>query len=138
MLALLALITLAVLWVRKRLAQTDPLKLCVSTRSAQVAAMILYRSILTMLSQIGQAPQPGETPEAFAQRVCLSLPNPDYELFVSEVVRSRYSGKPLTRECMDAGRSAYVVFLNGMRRGERLRFHIRRIFHGLGSFESIP
>jgi len=137
-LVLLALIALAVLWVRKRLADTDPLKLCASTRSGQLAAMILYRSILTLLNQIGQAPIPGETPQAFAQRVCASLPNPDYEYFVSEVARSRYSGKGLTREGLNAGRSAYVVFLNGMRRNERIRFYIRRIFHGLGSFESIP
>ena len=137
-LALLALIALAVLWVRKRLADTDPLKLCVSTRSAQMAAVILYRGILTLLSQIGQAPYPGETPQAFAQRVCASLPNPDYEYFVSEVVRSRYSGKGVSREVLNAGRSAYAVFLNGMRRGERIRFCVKRIFHGLGSFESIP
>ena len=133
-----ALIALAVLWVKKRLADTDPLKLCVSTRSAQMAAMILYRSILTLLSQIGQAPIPGETPQAFAQRVSASLPNPDFERFVSEVVRSRYSGKGLTREGLNAGRNAYLVFLNGMRRSERIRFHVRRVFHGLGSFESIP
>jgi len=137
-LVLIALITLAVLWVRKRLADTDPLKLCVSTRSAQMAALILYRGILTLLSQIGQAPHPGETPQAFAQRVCASLPNPDYELFVSEVVRSRYSGRGVTRECLDAGRSAYAVFLNSMRWNERTRFHVRRVFHGLGCFESIP
>ena len=137
-LVLLVLIALAVLWVKKRLADTDPLKLCTSTRSAQLAAMILYRSILTLLSQIGQAPQAGETPEVFARRVTASLPNPDYELFVSEVVRSRYSGKGLTRDGLDAGRSAYVVFLNGMRFSERIRFHVRRIFHGLGSFENIP
>lgn len=137
-LVVIALIALAVLWVRKRIQDTDPLKLCASTRSGQMAAMILYRSILTLLSQIGQAPQAGETPEAFAQRVTVSLPNPDYERFVSEVVRSRYSGKGLTREGLNAGRSAYVVFLNNMRRSERIRFHMHRIFHGLGSFESIP
>lgn len=137
-LVLAALIAIAVLWVEKRLHDTDPLKLCVSTRSAQMAAMILYRSILTLLSQIGQAPQAGETPDAFAQRVTANLPNPDYKLFVSEVVRSRYSGKGITREGLNAGRNAYVVFLNGMRRSERIRYHVRRIFHGLGSFESIP
>lgn len=137
-LVLLAAIALAVFWVKKRLADTDPLKLCVSTRSAQMAAVILYRSILTLLSQIGQAPQAGETPEAFAQRVTANLPNPDYEFFVGEVVRSRYSGKGITREGLNAGRRAYVVFLNGMRRSERIRYHVRRIFHGLGSFESIP
>ena len=137
-LALLALIALAALWLRRRLAQTDPLKLCAAAGSAQMAAMILYRSMLTLLNQLGQAPSSGETPEAFARRVTASIPNPAYERFVSGVARSRYSGRPVSRELVNAGREAYVVFLNGMRRGEKLRFHIRRALRGLGSFERIP
>lgn len=137
-LIVLAAAVLACMWVRRRLAQTDPLKLCVSVRSSQTAALILYRSILTLLAQMGLAPMNGETPEYFAQRVVLSLPNEDYPRFVADVVRSRYSGRNISRETLNAGRNAYVVFLNGMRRSERLRFHVRRVLHGLGSFESIP
>ena len=103
-----------------------------------MAAMILYRSMLTLLNQLGQAPSSGEPPEAFARRVTASIPNPAYERFVSGVARSRYSGRPVSRELVNAGREAYVVFLNGMRRGEKLRFHIRRALRGLGSFERIP
>ena len=137
-LLVIGLVALLVLWLRRRLARTDPLKLCAAAESAQAAAMILYRSLLTLLSQLGQAPSSGETPEAFAQRVTASIPNPAYERFVSGVARSRYSGRPVSREVVDAGREAYVVFLNGMRRGERLRFHVRRALRGLGSFERIP
>lgn len=137
-LALLILAALAVLWVKRRLDATDPLKLCISTRSAQMAALILYRSMLTLLSQMGQVPMNGETPQQFADRVTAILPNPDYEAFVSDVVRSRYSGRNVSRDTLNLGRNAYVVFLNGMRRSERLRFHVRRVLHGLGSFESIP
>ena len=137
-LALIALIALAALWMRRRLVQTDPLKLCAAAGSAQMAAMILYRSMLTLLGQLGQAPSSGETPEAFAERVMATIPNPEYGRFVSGVARSRYSGRPVSREIVDAGREAYVIFLNGMRRSEKLRFHIRRALHGLGSFERIP
>ena len=137
-LLIIALIALFALWLRRRLAQTDPLKLCAAAGSAQMAAMILYRSLLTLLNLLGQAPSSGETPEAFAERVTAVIPNPDYARFVSGVARSRYSGRPVSREVVDAGRAAYVVFLNGMRRGERLRFHVRRALHGLGSFERIP
>ena len=137
-LALIALIALAALWMRRRLVQTDPLKLCAAAGSAQMAAMILYRSMLTLLGQLGQTPSSGETPEAFAERVMATIPNPEYGRFVSGVARSRYSGRPVSREIVDAGREAYVIFLNGMRRSEKLRFHIRRALHGLGSFERIP
>ena len=80
----------------------------------------------------------GETPAAFAARAAQAIPNPAYEAFVSEVVRSRYSGRPVAREGLEAGRRAYVVFLNSMRRGERLRYHLRRMLHGIGDLENIP
>lgn len=137
-LLLAAIIALAVLWVKKRMADTDPLRMIASTRSATLAAMILYRANLTLLSQLGFAPQGGEAPEAFAARVCTGMPNPAYENFVSGVVRSRYSGKGVNRECVNAGREAYIAFLAGMRRSEKLRFHVRRVLHGLGDFENIP
>ena len=137
-LILLALIALAALWVRKRLSDTDPLKLCATARGANQAAMILYRGILTLLLQIGLAPANGETPQAFARRAVASIPNPAYERFVSAVACSRYSGRNVGRDALDDGREAYQVFLNGMRRSERLRYTLRRVLHGLGSFESIP
>ena len=112
--------------------------MCAAARSSTLAALILYRSILTLLSQTGMAPLGGEAPEAFAVRVGMSMPNPAYEAFVSGVVRSRYSGKGVSRETLNAGRKAYAGFLAGMRRSERMRFHLHRIFRGLGSFENIP
>jgi len=137
-LVLLAVIALAVLWVRKRLNDTDPLKLCATVRSGNMAALILYRGILTLLAQIGMVPVNGETPDAFAARATAGMPNPAYERFVSEVVKARYSGKNVSRGILNDGREAYIVFLNGMRRGEKIRFHIHRVLHGLGSFENIP
>lgn len=135
---LLALAVLAALWIKRRLSDTDPLKLCAAARSSQMAAMILYRGMLTLLAQIGMAPMNGETPQAFAARATMNMPNPAYEHFVAEVAASRYSGRPVGRDALDAGRQAYAVFLNSMRRSERIRFHIRRVLHGLGSFENIP
>ncbi len=138
LLVLLALAVLAYFWVRRRLAASDPLKLCVATKSGMLAALVLYRGILNLLAQAGLVPLSGETPAVFAERAAQAIPNPAYEVFVSEVVRSRYSGQPLTREGIEAGRRAYVVFLNGMRRGERLRYHLRRLLHGIGDLENIP
>ena len=137
-LVLAALIALLVLWVRRRLIATDPLRMCRATRSGAAAALILYRAMLTLLAQTGLAPMSGETPEAFASRAVQALPNDDYERFVSDVVRSRYSGKPLTRQTLEAGRRAYLAFLNSMRRSEKLRYTLRRVLHGIGDVEQIP
>lgn len=137
-LALLAILALLVLWVRRRLLDTDPLRMCVRASSGAAAALILYRGILTLLSQAGLAPASGETPEAFAARAVQALPNGDYERFVAEVARSRYSGRPLTRQTLEAGRGAYIAFLGAMRRRERLRYCVRRVLHGIGDLENIP
>ena len=137
-LAVLALIALLALWLRRRLIATDPLKMCMASRSGATAALILYRAILTLLAQTGLAPMNGETPEAFASRAVQALPNADYERFVADVARSRYSGRPVTRQTLEAGRRAYLAFLNSMRRSERLRYTLRRVLHGLGDLEQIP
>ena len=137
-LAVLALIALLVLWLRRRLMATDPLKMCMASRSGATAALVLYRAILTLLAQTGLAPMNGETPEAFAARAVQALPNDDYERFVADVARSRYSGRPVTRQTLEAGRRAYLTFLNSMRRSERLRYTLRRVLHGLGDLEQIP
>ena len=138
LLVLLALAVLASLWARRRLMLSDPLKLCVATKSGMMAALILYRGILTLLAQAGLVPLSGETPQDFAVRAAQAIPNPAYEAFVAEVVRSRYSGQPVSRDALEAGRRAYVVFLNNMRRSERLRYQLRRLLHGIGDLENIP
>lgn len=137
-LLVLLLIAAAVLWVRRRLEKTDPLRLASKTKSAQMASLILYRGILTLLAQMGQAPLSGETPQAFAARVTQAMPNPDYAAFVSQVVCSRYSGRPVDRNCVELGKKAYASFLSGMRSREKMRFIRQRLLHGLGSFELIP
>lgn len=136
-LALAALIALALLWARRRMAKADPLRLAAAANPNQ-GALILYRAMLTLLSLLGQAPMNGETPTAFAERVEAAIPNEDYAAFVAGVARSRYSGRGVSRETIEAGRRAYLGFLGGMRRGERLRFALRRMLHGLGSFDNIP
>ena len=137
-LLVLALIALFVLWLRRRLRDTDPLAVSAGAESADEAALILYRAMLTLLSQLGLAPQNGETPEAFAQRVVQTLPNPDYVRFVREVARCRYAGREAEHAAVEHGRRAYAAFLRKLRRSERVRFDARRVLRGLGSTETIP
>lgn len=137
---LLALMLFAALfiWARIRLNRADPILLAGQTRSAPQAAMILYRGILTLLAQMGQAPVSGESPEAFVERIAKQFDNKDYKAFVQAVSMNRYAGKPLVKEDIDAGRKAYNTFMKGMRFKEKVKFGLVRIFHGLGNFESIP
>ena len=138
LLLLLALIALAVLWVRRRLQRSDPARLCAQVRRAQQAALIAYRANLTLLGHMGQGPVNGETPEVFAARVAQQFNNPDFERFVRAVALSRYGNRPVRREDIQAGLNAYRAFEGHMSRLERARYAAYRVLHGLGSFEAIP
>ena len=134
----LALIAAAVLWVRARLRASDPLRLSAAAPSAEQAAMILYRAILTLLAQAGQAPLSGETPGAFARRVAAQPANPDFVAFADAVALLSYGRVAMGKQALAQGRRAYAAFLHGLKRGERLRFALTRVFRGLGDFSAIP
>ncbi|MBQ8110792.1 MAG: hypothetical protein IJ124_11590 [Clostridia bacterium] len=138
LLALLAALILAALWVRRRLRETDPALLCAGARSRREAAMILYRANLTLLAHMGQTPADGETPESFARRVAGQLENPDFEAFSEAVLHQSYGNKPVRGEDIDAGLRAWSAFGDAMGRRERLRFAATRVFRGLGDFDAIP
>ena len=136
-LAILLLIALAALWVRMRLKAADPIRLAAKV-NAQQAAMVLYRSILTLLAQTGLAPMNGETPGAFARRVNAQMKNPDFIAFADAVAMSAYSRAGADAQTVERGRRAYTVFAKGLKKTERMRFAFVRLFKGLGEFESIP
>jgi len=138
-LAVLLLFTLLYLWIRARLEKTNPVKLAAKAQSADFAALILYRAILTLLAQVGQTPLNEETPSVFAVRVLKGgMVNPDFAAFASLIEVNRYANKPLSADAVELGARAYGVFLRKLRKREKLRFDITRIFHGLGNFEVIP
>lgn len=137
-LLILALIALLIWWVRRRLQSADPALLCKKTRRASQGAMIAYRANLTLLAHMGQYPQSGESPEAFAQRVAKELDNPDFEAFSRAVTLARYAGKPVRRDDVQTGLRAYARFEKGMRPMERARFILTRVIRGLGDFDIIP
>lgn len=136
-LILLLLIALMLLLARRRLRQTDPLYLSAQA-DAETAMLILYRSLLTLLQCAGQSPLSGETPSAFARRVCDQTENPDFEAFASAVERSVYARADVSEQTLSAGRRAYASFVDGMTRSERLRFAWTRLTRGLGGFDAIP
>jgi len=134
----LGLVYLAVMFVRYRLRNADPIWLSGRARSAREAAMILYRADLTLLSHMGIGPLSGESPEAFAHRISPQFSNDDFERFAQAVSLCVYAGKPIDRDIVMTGRRAYGVFLSAMRPLERLRYTATRFFRGLGNFEAIP
>ena len=137
-LLLAALIALAILWLKRRVEASDPVKLAAQAGSADAACLLLYRAILTLLSRCGLTPRGGETPQAFAARVVQAMPNPDYEAFAAAVAHMRYSDGEPPAGAANAGRRAYLAFLGGMKKGERLRYELRRALSGNGDMENIP
>lgn len=136
-LLILLLLALVALWVRMRLSATDPIRLAAKV-NAQQAAMVLYRSILTLLAQTGLSPMNGETPGAFARRVNAQTKNPDFIAFADAVAVSAYSRVGADMQTVESGRRAYAAFEKGLKKSERMRFILTRLFQGLGEFESIP
>jgi len=129
---------LAAYRARRRLRETDPARLCGGAKSYRQAAMILYRANLTVLAHLGQTPAGGETPEAFAARVCGQVENPDFADFARAVAAVSYGRMALRREDIDAGLRAYDRFCKALGRREKLRFTLTRLTKGLGDFTSIP
>ena len=138
LLVLIILAGMAVVVVRMRLKATDPVMLVKGEKDPQKAMLILYRSILTLLLCSGQAPVNGETPMAFAMRMSRNPENPDFVEFSGRLTLNRYAGRAVDEEATALGLRAYLMFKNNMRRGEKLRFTIRRVLHGLGDFSAIP
>lgn len=125
-------------WLKSRLKKTDPVLLAASMTDDE-AALALYRAMLTLLIHMGQMPLCGETPEAFARRLAKNgLDNPDFVEFARLVTVARYSGKPVARETIALGNRAYLRFRRLMKRSERLKFDLTRVFRGLGDFDVIP
>lgn len=138
-LIVLLIVALLVYLMKKRLESTDPIRLIARQKNDNRAVLILYRSILTLLMQLGQAPLSGETPETFAERLCRTgLNNPDFLEFARGVMLTRYSRTPAGRELTSLGARAYLRFRQQMKRSECIRFDIHRALHGLGSFDVIP
>lgn len=133
---LLAAILIAALWARARLRATDPLRLSAAAPTAAQAMLILYRSILTALAQAGQGPLSGEAPGAFARRACPE--NEDFAAFADAVALCAYARRGADRAAVERGRRAYRAAVGSLRRGERLRFALTRVFRGLGDFRAIP
>ena len=138
-LLLLALIALAVFWLRSRLNKTDPAVLAARARNTEEAGLILCRAMLTLLARTGQAPLGGEELSAFAHRVCVgALSNPDFEAFCKKLTLARYARAPLGAADLETGVRAYRRMRRSVRRSERWRFDLRRALHGLGDITAIP
>ena len=137
-LLLMLLIALAVWRVRARLRATDPVRLSAKAPTAAQAALILYRAILTLLAQTGQGPLNGETPGAFARRISAQQSNPDLVAFSDAVALAAYARAGVGRPTVEQGRRAYAALLGSLKKKERMRFALVRLFKGLGEFETIP
>jgi len=138
-LILLLILLIIALLIRRRLQKTDPVRLASAEEDSRRAALILYRSILTLLAQMGHVPLSGETPAVFAARIAANgLENEAFVRFARAVALMQYADRAPDREVLDDGLRAYAAFVKKLGRFERIRFAVRRVFGGLGDFEVIP
>ena len=110
----------------------------IARADAQTAMLILYRACLTLLATRGIAPENGESPIPFAQRVNTLIANDDFETFARAVERCAYSRAEAKREAVVAGRRAYQTFERSLTLAEKLKYTLRRLVKGLGDFTAIP
>lgn len=138
-LVVLIVLALLFLWIKRRLEATDPVRMVARQQDCDRAIIVMYRALLTLLAQLGQAPASGETPETFAARVVRSgMANPDFVEFAKGVTVARYSRSRATHELVSLGSRAYVRFRQQMKKTERVRFDAHRVLRGLGDFTQIP
>ena len=138
LLILLLLLVIAAL-IKWREYMTRPSSIAARETEEDVRLMIWYRAALDVLSVSGLGPQPGETPIAAARR--LASAGGDWNAFVqlSEVVAvCRYSGSEPNMSAVNLGQAAYNKLLAQMPRSVRLKWLLRRMVRGVGSWKQIP
>lgn len=137
-LAILLIILLAAL-LKWREYMTRPDQIAAQEESEDARLMIWYRAALDVLNISGLGPQPGETPIAAARR--LAATEGDWSAFVrlSEVVAvCRYSGSVPNMSAVNLGQAAYNKLLAQMPRMVRVKWMLRRMLKGVGSWQRIP
>ncbi len=137
--ALLLLILLISLYLRRRWIRTDPVRLAKKQKSDRVRLMVWYRAVLTLLMRSGFVPEGGETPAQFAQRVAKTGMAPEMLIELARVVeRQQYARSAPSPKELQMARGVYERLLMQLKPAARLRWHTYRMFHGFGSFHQIP
>jgi len=135
-LLLLALLAAFVLW---REYMTRPATIAARQKDAGTTLLVWYRAALDLLSVCRLEPQPGETPIAAARRLAAAEGRWSAFAQLSEVVAvCRYSGSEPNASAITLAQKAYADLLGSMPAAVRMRWHLRRMLRGLGSWQQIP
>lgn len=135
LLALAALVFAVLYRVRK----TDPKRLSDEYEQPDEQLMVWYRALLMLLEQLGQSPEPNETPDAFAARICaLGLAPDSFYQFTLEVSHFSYSGKDGEPAQLDQAEAAYDALRRQLRPLDTVRWMIRRVVYGIGDIHQVP
>lgn len=122
-----------------RIRKTDPRRLAEEYDSPDEQLMVWYRALLMLLEQLGQSPEPNETPIAFAYRVVGAGLAPDSLLdFAEEVSHFSYAKKDDEFADLEPAEHAYDVLKKQLRRLDTIRWVARRVLHGLGDIHQVP
>ena len=138
-LAILALLAAAAVFVRLRLRRTDPAYL-IRKESGETGKMaVVYRALLTELECRGIRPRPGESAEAFFDRLAAEGAVDDRTAaFASLFTRTVYSAKAPEESWKKAALGCCREAARAMTVREKLRWLTRRVFKGIGRWDAIP
>lgn len=135
-LLVLALLAALVFWREKA---TRPGRIATREPDAGARLLIWYRAMLDVLGVCNMEPQPGETPIATARRLAATPGDWDAFVQISEVVAvCRYSGGEPNEHAIELAETAYGCLLAQMPRRVQIKWLLRRMSVGMGSWKQIP
>ena len=122
-----------------RVAATRPQKQAEKIRDADTRLMLWYRHLSAMLEACGFAPDGGESPAAFAERLKGAGPwSQAYAAFADAVCRRRYGGKKSVPEDFLLAESAYRAIWRAMTRRQKSAYLAQRALGRLGDLKNVP
>ena len=122
-----------------RLRATDPLRMIKRAGSDRDRVFILFRAMLTLYASQGFGMRGGETPSEFLARLKnIGVDTGACEGFAGALEEVAYSPSADAQAAAESGKAAYKAVRAAAKLPDRLRFDVRRIFHGIGDTRNVP
>jgi len=138
-LLLIALLALATAIIARRVRSSDPNRMAARYDDDAVKLLVWYRALLTLIYALGHSPAPGESPEAFAERLVADSVAPEEFLeFARRLSLNRYAHRAPDEAGFELAASAYADIVGRLPLRAKIRWMMGRIARGLGDIRAIP
>ncbi len=136
---ILAALGICALLIKERLQKSDPVCLEKRAENESERMAIWYRALLLVLEQQGQAPNPQESPEQFAQRLKDAGLAGDGLVYVAQqLTRHRYANVDPHDDAYAQAALAYQKQVRALKFVEKAAWYRKRLISGIGDLEQIP